>query len=151
MIVSGFDPEAKKGDIESEGEDYAVFLQELVANLFRNEKSVGGALEPNDEQYTKWKIKHGYSPKRGHLTEHTQDVLDESDLMNVTVKGHKGSRTCVVSISRNTFYEEVGGGFEGYRSYIERYEVTKVPNETICAFKQGWARYAGRFFKNTKG
>jgi hypothetical protein len=145
MTITGL--HGRKRMIERAAKSYATELQELVAKLFSNEKVAGGKLEPNSATYTAWKIKNGYSPKRGHLTGHTQDVLDSENLMRVKVIGTKGKYRVVISILRKVFYQLVGAGFKEYRSYIERYEQTKVPNETICALKPGWTRYAKKHFK----
>lgn len=148
MVTSGFAENTRKRDIEKAGRDWRDELIGLLANLFSNEKVAGGKLEPNDAAYTAWKVKHGYSPKRGHLTNHTQDILNKGSFFEVKVTGSRGSYRCVVTASRKKFYKLVGGGFPGYRSYIERYEQVKAPNETITAFKQGWTRYGNKHFKH---
>lgn len=139
MVVTGIDPKAPKKAVVNAGEDYAEYLQDLLATLYNNEKVVGGKLEANDAAYTAWKKKNGYSTKRGQLTGHTLEVLQTETLTEVTVRGKGKHRKCVVVIKRSTFYRLVG-------DYIEHYEKKKVPNETITAFKSGWARNARRFF-----
>lgn len=140
MIVTGFPPEANKRDIEKAGKEYADFLQEQVANLYDNEKVAGGRLRKNSKSYNEWKKKKYGHIKRGHLTGKTQETLDDKKLTEVKVRGRKGKRRCIITILRRKLYRFV--------KYIEHYENKKVPNETITAFKPGWARYARRFFKH---
>lgn len=151
IVVSGFAPDATKRDIEAAGWEYADWLQASLARLYDKESVAGGKLAPNSPAYTKWKKRQGFSTKRGHLTGNTQAVLDSEDIMTVVIRGAKGKYRCTVTVSRPAFYKAVGGGDQEVTSYIEWYEKTHVPNETITAFKPGWARNARSFFEHLEG
>lgn len=146
MVVDHFPKDADKDDIADAGYDFAEWLQMQVAKLYANESSAGGKFDPNSEAYTQWKVDNGYPTEVGQLTGNTLSVLENSELMQVSVRGRKGSYKCIIFINRNTFYDEVGGADEEVNSYIEYFEKTKVPNETITALKPAWAKSANQFF-----
>ena len=139
MVVNGFAKDAKKRDLERKGKEYADWLQEQLAKLYGNENSVFGKLEKNTREYNEQKKRMGLDPRRGHATNDTQDALDNATLTEVTVRGKRGKYRVVIVIKRQKLYDEV--------PYIRHYEELKVPNDTITAFKAGWARNARRFFK----
>lgn len=147
IVISGFDEDANKRDLQAAGEEYAEWLQEQVAKLYAKESAAGGRFSANDPGYTQWKIDNGYPAEVGQLTGNTLAVLENDDLMQTTVRGRKTKYKVIVTILRNTFYQLVGEGNKEVRSYIEYFERAKVPNETICALKPSWARNARNFFE----
>lgn len=138
MVVTEFRKDSGKRKLKAAGKNYAEWLQKQTANLYDKEKVVGGKLAANTKEYDEAKKAAGLDPKRGHATNETQDVLDEETLTEVTVRGKKGKLRVIIVIKPQLLYDFV--------PYIRHYENKKVPNETITAFKPGWARNHGRFF-----
>lgn len=150
MIVTGFGPKIKKKQLKVPARQYAVWLQDQVGNLFAKEAVAAGKLKPNTKAYNDFKAAHGFDSRRGHLTGNTQSVLDNSNLMIISIRGKIGKWRVILNMNRLLFYRTVGDLVDG-RSYIEFYEEKKVPNERITAFKVGWTRNARRFFKHLEG
>ena len=146
MVVTGFKPETRKRELKAAGKQYAAWLQQQIANLYNKESAVAGKLKPNTRAWTKFKQKNGFETKRGHMTGHTQDVLDNTVLYEVLIRGTKSKLRVVIVMKKKKFYNAVGGFVDGL-SYIQHYEGNKVPNDLIMALKPGWARNVRRFFK----